>query len=87
MEAVKKLQMVDLISQYNKIRNEIDDAINCVVNSSAYINGPEVKSFATELEEYLDVKNVICCTVFMICYIVSLYIVSFTIESRYTELC
>ncbi len=61
MEAVKKLQMVDLISQYEKIKPEIDKAIMDVVTSSAYINGPEVKAFAKELEDYLDVKNVIPC--------------------------
>lgn len=58
---MKKLQMVDLISQYQKIKPEVDKAINDVVLSSAYINGPEVKSFATELEKYLDVKHVIPC--------------------------
>jgi UDP-2-acetamido-2-deoxy-ribo-hexuluronate aminotransferase len=61
MEAVKKLQMVDLIGQYTKIQGEIDAAIREVVLSSAYINGPEVKAFATELEQYLDCKNVIPC--------------------------
>lgn len=61
METVKKMAMVDLIGQYNRIRDEIDSAILNVVRSSAYINGPEVKSFASELEEYLDVKHVIPC--------------------------
>ena len=61
MEVVKKLQMVDLISQYEKIKSEIDNAVLEVVRSSAYINGPEVKAFAKELEDYLDVKNVIPC--------------------------
>lgn len=61
MEAVKKMQMVDLVSQYEKIKPEIDKAILEVVMSSAYINGPEVKAFAKELEDYLDVKNVIPC--------------------------
>ncbi len=61
MEAIKKMQMVDLLSQYEKIKPEIDKAIMDVVMSSAYINGPEVKAFAKELEDYLDVKNVIPC--------------------------
>ena len=61
MEALKKLQMVDLISQYEKIKPEIDKAIIDVVMSSAYINGPEVKAFAKEMEDYLDLKNVIPC--------------------------
>ena len=42
MEAVKKMQMVDLLSQYHKIKEEIDQAILNVVASSAYINGPEI---------------------------------------------
>jgi UDP-2-acetamido-2-deoxy-ribo-hexuluronate aminotransferase len=58
---MKKLQMVDLISQYQKIKPEIDKAINDVVMSSAYINGPEVKLFATELAGYLGVKHVMPC--------------------------
>jgi dTDP-4-amino-4,6-dideoxygalactose transaminase len=61
METVKKLPMVDLMGQYHKIKDEIDQAIHNVVISSAYINGPEVKSFAKELEDYLQVKHVIPC--------------------------
>jgi dTDP-4-amino-4,6-dideoxygalactose transaminase len=61
METVKKMPMVDLLGQYNKIRNEIDEAIHNVVVSSAYINGPEVKTLAKELESYLGVKHVIPC--------------------------
>lgn len=61
MEAVKKLPMVDLLGQYHKIKDEIDTAILNVVASSAYINGPEVKTFAKELEEYMRVKHVIPC--------------------------
>ena len=53
--------MVDLQSQYEKIKPEIDKAINEVVTSAAFINGPEVKKFQSELEEYLDVKHVIPC--------------------------
>ena len=56
-----KIQMVDLIGQYAKIQAEIDKAIMDVVRSSAYINGPEVKSFQAELENYLGVKHVIPC--------------------------
>jgi len=58
---MKKIQMVDLQSQYEKIKPEVDKAINDVVASAAFINGPEVKNFQTELEEYLGVKNVIPC--------------------------
>ena len=58
---MKKLQMVDLQSQYIKIQERVDKAVIEVIRSTAFINGPEVKSFQTELEEYLQVKNVIPC--------------------------
>jgi UDP-2-acetamido-2-deoxy-ribo-hexuluronate aminotransferase len=61
METLKKMPMVDLIGQYKKIQPEIDKAIHDVVVSSAYINGPDVKHFAKELEDYLEVKHVIPC--------------------------
>ncbi len=58
---MRKLQMVDLPAQYDLIKEEIDAAILDVVRSSAYINGPEVKSFQSEIEEYLGVKHAIPC--------------------------
>lgn len=58
---MKKIQMVDLQSQYQKIQPEIDKAINEVVASAAFINGPEVRKFQSELEDYLNVKHVIPC--------------------------
>lgn len=58
---MKKIQMVDLKSQYNKIKPQIDEAIVKVVESTAFINGPEVKDFQISLEKYLDVKHVIPC--------------------------
>lgn len=58
---MKKIQMVDLQSQYYKIKNEVDNAVLNVMDSAAFINGPEVKSFQSDLESYLDVKTVIPC--------------------------
>ncbi len=58
---MKKIQMVDLQSQYQKIKPEIDKTVTEVISSAAFINGPEVKKFQSELETYLDVKNVIPC--------------------------
>lgn len=58
---MRKLQMVDLGTQYQKIKKNIDESIQQVVDSCAFINGPEVKNFQTELEEYLNVKHVIPC--------------------------
>lgn len=53
--------MVDLKSQYLKIKNEIDEAILKVIDTTAFINGPEVNNFQKELEKYLNVKHVIPC--------------------------
>ena len=58
---MKKIQMVDLQSQYEKIQPEVDKAMHEVVVSAAFINGPEVKNFQTDLEAYLGVKHVIPC--------------------------
>uniref|UniRef100_UPI0037354B68 DegT/DnrJ/EryC1/StrS family aminotransferase n=1 Tax=Bergeyella zoohelcum TaxID=1015 RepID=UPI0037354B68 len=58
---MKKIQMVDLQTQYFKIKNELDNALLNVLESAAFINGPEVKSFQKEMEEYLGVKHVIPC--------------------------
>ena len=55
------LQMVDLKRQYQKIKPEIDKAIQSVIESTIFIGGPEVSSFARELETYLGTKHVIPC--------------------------
>ncbi len=53
--------MVDLKRQYEKIKPEVDAAMLRVVESTAFINGPDVAAFAKELAAYLDVKHVIPC--------------------------
>lgn len=58
---MRKIQMVDLQNQYFKIKNEVDNAVLNVMESAQFINGPEVKYFQKEMEEYLNVKNVIPC--------------------------
>ncbi len=58
---MNQIQLVDLHTQYLKIKEEIDTAVLNVIDSTAFINGPEVKSFAAELEAYLNVKHVIPC--------------------------
>ena len=58
---MKKIQMVDLQSQYNKIKTEIDTAIIDVIEQASFINGPEVSEFRSDLEKYLNVKHVIPC--------------------------
>lgn len=61
MSEMKDIQMVDLLGQYDEIQSEIDYAVSEVIKSSKYINGPQVKSFASNLEHYLGVKHVIPC--------------------------
>jgi UDP-2-acetamido-2-deoxy-ribo-hexuluronate aminotransferase len=58
---VKKIQMVDLKSQYEKIKTEVDAGIQDVISNTAFINGPAVKEFQADLEHYLNVKHVIPC--------------------------
>lgn len=53
--------MVDLISQYRKIKPEVDSAIMQVIENAQFINGPQVSSFQADLEKYLNVKHVIPC--------------------------
>ena len=55
------IQMVDLKGQYNKIKEQIDTAILNVIDSTAFIKGPEVDAFQEELQDYLGVKHVIPC--------------------------
>jgi len=58
---MKDIRMVDLKGQYDKIKPEIDKAIQEVIDTTAFINGPAVKDFQTDLEKYLGVKHVIPC--------------------------
>jgi UDP-2-acetamido-2-deoxy-ribo-hexuluronate aminotransferase len=58
---MRNLQMVDLKSQYQKIKAEVNAGIEHVLESAAFINGPDVQHFARELANYLGVKHVIPC--------------------------
>lgn len=60
-DKMKKIQMVDLKSQYEKIKNTVNTSIQEVLDTNTYINGPQVHQFQKNLEEYLDVKHVIPC--------------------------
>ena len=55
------MEMVNLKSQYLKIKPEVDAAIQRVMDHGIFINGPEVKEFQSNLEKYLGVKHVIPC--------------------------
>ena len=58
---MKPIKMVDLQTQYLNIKTQIDSAIQQVIDSTAFINGPEVNDFKQDLEKYLNVKHVIPC--------------------------
>lgn len=53
--------MVDLLSQYKRLQDDIDAAIKEVLTSTTYINGPAVKLFQNRMESYLGVNHVIPC--------------------------
>lgn len=58
---MRPIQMVDLVGQYHRIKDEVDAAQRRVIESAAFINGPEVKEFEKELGAYLGVKHAIGC--------------------------
>lgn len=58
---MQNLQMVDLKRQYQKIKPEVDAAIQSVIDSTMFIGGPEVNKLADELAAYVGVKHVIPC--------------------------
>ena len=53
--------MVDLNGQYEAIKVEVDSALDSVLNTTSFINGPAVKEFQSNLQKYLNVKHVIPC--------------------------
>ena len=58
---IKDIRMVDLFGQYTKIKNEIDNAIQAVIDSTSFIKGKEVNLFEASLGTYLGTPNVISC--------------------------
>lgn len=58
---MEKIHMVDLHTQYLRIKSEVDTAMQEVVNSTSFIQGPQVGQFADALGKYLNVKAVIPC--------------------------
>lgn len=56
-----EIQMVDLNTQYLRLKDDIDQAIQNVIDSGAFINGPQVKKFADELAHYLQCIKTIPC--------------------------
>ncbi len=58
---MRSIQMVDLKQQYQKIKTEVDEAVIKIMEDAAFINGPQVQSFANALAKYHDVRHVIPC--------------------------
>ncbi|MDQ3682048.1 MAG: DegT/DnrJ/EryC1/StrS family aminotransferase [Bacteroidota bacterium] len=58
---MRPIQMVDLKKQYQQIKTEVDAAVFNVIENAAFINGPQVQSFAEALAHYNGVKHVIPC--------------------------
>lgn len=56
-----EIKMVDLYGQYLHIKDEVDTAIQDVIKSTAFINGPQVKEFRKNLADYLGAAHVITC--------------------------
>ena len=58
---MKKINMVDLNGQYRKIRWQVNREIKKVIKSSSFINGPSVKEFQDNLQNFLGISHVIPC--------------------------
>jgi len=58
---MRKIQMVDLQTQYQFIKPQVDAGMQEVLSSAQFINGPAVRNFQANLEAYLEVKHVIPC--------------------------
>lgn len=56
-----KIQMVDTVSQYHAIKEEVDAAVLEVIGSGQFIGGPVVKRFASQLGEYVGADRCIPC--------------------------
>ncbi len=58
---MKEIRMVDLHTQYLRLKEEIDAALQQVIDTTAFINGPAVRSFAAALGQYTGAAHVIPC--------------------------
>jgi len=58
---MNNISMVDLKSQYLKIKDQIDRGITEVIDSTRFIKGPVVQKFEESMAAYLSVKHVIAC--------------------------
>jgi UDP-2-acetamido-2-deoxy-ribo-hexuluronate aminotransferase len=58
---MQKIEMADLVGQYRRIKPEIDQAIQTVLDTGRFIGGPALDSFSANLASYLNVKHVVPC--------------------------
>jgi UDP-2-acetamido-2-deoxy-ribo-hexuluronate aminotransferase len=58
---MEKIKMVDLQGQYLRIKSEIDKAIEQVLMSANFIQGPQVNEFAAALGRYVGSDYIIPC--------------------------
>ena len=56
------MEFIDLKMQYDCLREDINDSIRKVLDSSHFIMGESVKEFEQELARYLGVKHCISCS-------------------------
>jgi dTDP-4-amino-4,6-dideoxygalactose transaminase len=58
---MKPIQMVDLQSQYQSLKTDMDRRVLAVMEGGAFIQGPDVKNFEASLGFYLDNAHVVAC--------------------------
>lgn len=60
-KGMRKIQMVDLKTQYDNIKAEVDADVQQVIDTTQFINGAATKNFSTHLAQYLNVNHVLPC--------------------------
>ena len=55
------MQFRDLGAQYQALKQEIDEGIQAVINSTAFINGKPVTELENKLAEYVGRKHCVAC--------------------------
>lgn len=55
------IEFVDLLRQYEAIKEEINHAIQQVINDSAFVGGPYVSKFEEEFKDYIGTKHCVGC--------------------------
>lgn len=56
------IPFIDLKTQYQQNKSNIDDAIHRVLDHGQYIMGPEVKELESQLADYIGVKHALACS-------------------------